>query len=129
MSEKLKTAKILIVDDSIVARMGIKRMLEGEVAAMDEASNGSEALEKLKANSYDCILMDYLMPGLNGMVTLKIIKQKGIQTPVIIISANQQEATIAKFYEIGVDMMMKKHVQKQELIANIEKVLSSRESK
>lgn len=129
MSEKLKSAKILIVDDSIVARMGIKRMLEGEVASMDEASNGSEALEKLKANTYDCILMDYLMPGLNGMVTLKIIKQKGIQTPVIIISANQQEATIAKFYEIGVDMMMKKHVQKHELISNIEQVLSSREAK
>lgn len=122
---ELKNANLLIVDDSLVARMAVKRMLEAEVGTIAEASSGTVAIELLKKKAFDCILMDYLMPGLNGMTTLKIIREMQIKTPVVIISANQQEAVIAKFNEMKVSAILKKHVNKQELLDALENALKN----
>jgi len=120
-----KDKKLLIVDDSVVARMGIKRMIESEFQTITEASTGAEAIDILSKDSYDLILMDYLMPGLNGLVTLKIIREKGNSTPIIIISANQQESILSKFKELGIDYILRKHVNKRDLIDAINQAFNS----
>lgn len=120
-----KNAKLLIIDDSIVARMAIVKMLGNKVSSITEASNGSAAVEMLKKESFDCILMDYLMPGLNGLTTLKIIREMGINTPIIIISANQQESVLSKFKEYNVTAILKKHVNSDELFEALCKALSN----
>lgn len=120
-----KNAKLLIIDDSIVARMAIVKMLGNKVSSITEASNGSAAVEMLKKESFDCILMDYLMPGLNGLTTLKIIREMGINTPIIIISANQQESVLSKFKEYNVTAILKKHVNSDELFDALCKALSN----
>ncbi len=124
MDSILKTKKLLIVDDSIVARMGIKRLINNEFKEIVEASTGAEAIDLVSKQTFDLILMDYLMPGLNGLVTLKIIRERGYTTPVIIISANQQESVISKFKEMGIDSVLRKHVNKRELIEAICKELN-----
>jgi CheY-like chemotaxis protein len=84
--------KILIVDDSIVARMAIKKILSKKFTSIKEVSSGTEAINLLKNEQFDCILVDYLMPGINGITTIKILREIGINTPIIVISANQQKS-------------------------------------
>ncbi len=122
----IKKAKILMVDDSVVARMAVKKMLLGEVGTIEEAASGTLALDMLDKSIYDCVLMDYLMPGLNGMTVLKIIRERKNFTPVVIISANQQENILNKFYELKVSAVLKKHVNKTELIAAIGLAINSK---
>ncbi len=117
--------KILIVDDSIVARMAIRKILSKKFTSVKEVSSGTEAVSLLKNEQFDCILVDYLMPGINGITTIKILREMGINTPIIVISANQQKSILDKFYELGVVAVLKKQVAEQELFDAIEKAFSS----
>ena len=92
--------KILIVDDSAISRMGVKKMLADRDYIIEEGKNGIEAIDIIESFSPDLMIMDYLMPEMNGLIALKIIRSKGNNTPVIIISANQQDATKIKFQEL-----------------------------
>jgi two-component system chemotaxis response regulator CheY len=73
--------KLLIVDDSKAMRMIVRRALrQANIVehSVDEAANGEEALEKLKAGSYDLVLADWNMPQMNGIDLLKAVKSAGI---------------------------------------------------
>lgn len=115
MESAQRKSKVLIVDDSVIARMGVKKMIHDRNFDIIEGTNGLEAIEQVTKHTPDLILMDYLMPQMNGLIALKIIRGKGIKTPVIIISANQQDATITKFQELGITGIIKKHPDKNEL--------------
>lgn len=118
-----KDKKILIVDDSVVARMAIKKIISKKFTSISEASSGSEAIELLKNEKFDCLLVDYLMPGINGITTIKIIREMGLTTPIIVISANQQKTILDKFFELGVVAVLKKQVSEDELLNAIDKAI------
>ena len=118
-----KDKKILIVDDSVVARMAIKKIILKKFTSISEASSGSEAIELLKNEKFDCLLVDYLMPGINGITTIKIIREMGLTTPIIVISANQQKTILDKFFELGVVAVLKKQVSEDELLNAIDKAI------
>ena len=121
--------KILIVDDSAIARMGVKKMLVDRDYIIEEGISGIEAIDKIESFRPDLLIMDYLMPEMNGLIALKIIRSKGDNTPVIIISANQQDATKIKFQELGIIGLIKKHPNKEELLSLIDSVLTNGEAK
>ncbi len=118
-----KDKKILIVDDSVFARMAIKKIISKKFTSISEASSGSEAIELLKNEKFDCLLVDYLMPGINGITTIKIIREMGLTTPIIVISANQQKTILDKFFELGVVAVLKKQVSEDELLNAIDKAI------
>jgi len=118
-----KDKKILIVDDSVVARMAIKKIISKKFTSISEASSGSEVIELLKNEKFDCLLVDYLMPGINGITTIKIIREMGLTTPIIVISANQQKTILDKFFELGVVAVLKKQVSEAELLNAIDKAI------
>jgi len=118
-----KDKKILIVDDSVFARMAIKKIISKKFTSISEASSGSEAIELLKNEKLDCLLVDYLMPGINGITTIKIIREMGLTTPIIVISANQQKTILDKFFELGVVAVLKKQVSEAELLNAIDKAI------
>jgi len=118
-----KDKKILIVDDSVFARMAIKKIISKKFTSISEASSGSEAIELLKNEKFDCLLVDYLMPGINGITTIKIIREMGLTTPIIVISANQQKTILDKFFELGVVAVLKKQVSEAELLNAIDKAI------
>lgn len=114
--------KILIVDDEPLIREVIKEYCTLENYEVLEAENGIEALEKIKTNDIDIIVLDIMMPKLDGFSTLKEIKQiKNI--PVILLSARKEEFDKLMGFDLGSDDYMTKPFSPKELIARIKAIL------
>lgn len=97
------TGSILVVDDTITIRKSLAFALKKAGHQVSEASNGAEALAKIKAHSFDLVLLDVEMPHLNGYEVLQQLKQDDTLThlPVIVISANEQQASAVRCIELG----------------------------
>ena len=97
-------AKILVVDDVITNRMVIKGLLKQTLVNIDMAQTGFECLNKCKETKYDIILMDHLMPEMDGVETFKkLSSEEGLNssTPVIILTANAMEGARESFINEG----------------------------
>ncbi len=79
--------KILVVDDEEGLRLLYKEELEDEGALVTLAASGAEALERLEEDSFDLILLDIKMPGMDGVEVLRRIKEKWSDVPVILCTA------------------------------------------
>jgi len=97
--------RILVIEDSVIAQVVIKKQLMNFGSGVDVASNGVEALEKTEKNTYDLILMDIgLGTGLNGFELSTMIKQQeGLNknTPIIAVSAHGEMEFNHKALEVG----------------------------
>ena len=80
--------KILIVDDEKAIRRTLKEILEYEKYDIEEAEDGEIGLEKIEKNNYDVIILDVKMPKKDGIEVLTEMQQKGIETPVIVLSGH-----------------------------------------
>ena len=80
--------KILIVDDEKAIRRTLKEILEYEKYDIDEAEDGEIGLEKIEKNNYDVVILDVKMPKKDGLEVLTDMQQKGIDTPVIVLSGH-----------------------------------------
>ena len=87
--EGIKEIRILVVEDIALNQLLMRTLLEDFGFSMDIASNGKIAIEKLKANSYDIILMDLQMPEMNGFEATEYIRNKmNSQIPIIALTAD-----------------------------------------
>lgn len=116
-------AKILIVDDEVNIREVIAEYIREFGFVADTASNGEEAIEKVRQFSYDLIIMDLMMPVLDGFSATKAIKAIK-DVPVIILSARFEEADKLYCFELGVDDYIVKPFSFKELVARIKSVLN-----
>ena len=113
---------ILVCDDEKLIRDLIKEYIENEGYKCDEASDGEEAVEMVESNDYDLIIMDIMMPGMDGMTAVKEIKVfKDI--PVIMLSARKEEYDKLQGFDLGIDDYVTKPFSPKELIARIKAVL------
>lgn len=113
--------KLLIVDDEELIRNVIKEYALLEGYKVDEAKDGEEAIQKNIANNYDVIIMDIMMPNVDGFTAVKEIKQlKDI--PVIMLSARSEEYDKLSGFNIGIDDYVTKPFSPKELIARIKAV-------
>ena len=116
-------AHILIVDDEINIRKVVREYAEFEGYEVTEAENGMEAVNLCHDNDYDLIIMDVMMPRLDGYSACKEIhKTKNI--PVIMLSARGEEYDKLFGFELGIDDYVVKPFSPKELIARINAVLS-----
>ena len=115
-------SRILIVDDEINIRRVVKEYAEFEGYEVDEAANGMEAVELVKNNDYDLIVMDIMMPKLDGFSTCKEIK-KYKSIPVIMLSARGEEYDKLFGFELGIDDYVVKPFSPKELMARIKAVI------
>lgn len=81
-------ARILIVDDSPENLEVMQVLLKHTLVHIDTARSGAQCLAAAERTAYDLILLDYMMPGLDGLQTLKLLREKGIQTPVVAVTAH-----------------------------------------
>ncbi len=115
-------SKLLIVDDEVNIRAVVREYAEFEEYEVDEAANGMEAVEKCKSNNYDLIIMDVMMPKLDGYSASKEIK-KHKNIPIIMLSARGEEYDKLFGFEIGVDDYVVKPFSPKELMARVKAVL------
>lgn len=115
--------KILIVDDEEMIREVIKEYSEDAGYQTDEAENGKIALEKINKNTYDLLILDIMMPEMDGFTVLKNIpKEKMI--PTIVLSARGEEYDKLNGFDLGIDDYLTKPFSPKELIARIKAVLN-----
>lgn len=114
--------KILIVDDEILIRKVIKEYCILENYEVVEAENGIDAIEKIKHDNIDLIVLDVMMPKLDGLSAFKEIKKiKNI--PTIVLSARSEEFDKLTCFELGIDDYVTKPFSPKELMARIKAVL------
>lgn len=120
--------KVLIVDDEEMIRNVLKEYVEFEGNQAFEASDGMEAVKMCKDNDYDVILMDVMMPRLDGFSTVKEIR-KFKDIPVIMLSARGEEYDKLHGFEIGADDYVTKPFSPKEVMARINAVTKRRSQK
>lgn len=115
--------KILIVDDEEMIREVIKEYSLASNYQTDEAENGKVALKKINENTYDLLILDIMMPEMDGFTVLKNIpKEKKI--PTIVLSARGEEYDKLHGFDLGIDDYLTKPFSPKELIARIKAVLN-----
>ena len=114
--------KVLVVDDEQLIRNIIIEYCHNEGYITDEAEDGLDAIEKVKTNDYDIIILDLMMPKLDGYSAYRQIKDiKNI--PTIVLSARSEEADKLLGFDLGVDDYMTKPFSPKELMARIKAIL------
>ena len=111
------SVKIVIADDHSMVREGIKQLLEldGDIEVIGEAKDGIECLNVLSKVTPEVLLLDINMPNMNGLEVLKQIKEKEINTKVIILTVHNEVEYLMKAVEIGIDGYMLKDSDSAEL--------------
>ena len=112
-------ARILIVDDNDMNRVVLRSLMKENKVKIDEAESGEECLKKIAKNYYDIILMDYMMPQMDGKETMKRIKEMkdapGAKAKIIVCTANALVGVRAELLSAGFDDFLSKPVNGKEL--------------
>lgn len=117
--------RILIVDDHSIVRQGLRRILDEtpEIEVVAEASNGVEALKKLRAEKLDVVLLDISMPEKNGFDTLKQIMEGNSGAKVLILSMYPEDQYAVRLMKTGASGYMTKDTAPEQLVEAIRKVV------
>ncbi len=115
--------KILIVDDEQGIRNIIKEYCESNNFETEEAESGKQAIEKIKNNNYDLMILDIMMPEMDGYTLLKELPNDK-KIPTIVLSARIEEYDKLAGFDLGIDDYVTKPFSPKELIARIKAVLN-----
>lgn len=107
--------KILVVDDSSLARRMIRKVLEELGHEVEDVSDGAQALEQYLLNRHDAVILDLLMHGMYGVEVLRKLKELNPQLPVIVSTADIQRTTREMVKDAGAVAMVNKPVSKEQL--------------
>ena len=121
--------KLLIVEDSVIVRKMIRRIIEPRGYLIVEVGRGKEALEKIDTEKPDIVLLDLELPDMSGMDILKQIKRKSIHfhLPVFIISSHTDIETLRNVYKEGASEFLKKPFLAEELLVKIDNWIDRKE--
>jgi len=126
-------AKILIVDDDPDMRLAIASVLKSRHHAVIEACDGYEALRKLKEEKPQLMLLDLLMPGMDGFAVVKELRENQNKeypdVPILVISSIREEASHRRYelelgHELNVDDYIEKPIEPFILLERVDKLLS-----
>ena len=116
-------ALILIIDDSTYMRSMIRSILKKEGHEILEAENGLKGIQMISEHSPDCVLLDIIMPGMDGIKILNTLHERNSKIPVIIITADIQESTRKQCLQLGAFAFINKPPKGEVLVSTIKKVL------
>ena len=117
--------KILLIDDHKLIKIGIKVLLEDneEFNVIDDCSSKKEFLEKITNDSYDLFICDISLPDGTGYDILEVIKEKNINTKVIILSMHEDKSYMKKAFKLGASGYVTKSTAHEEILHAIDKVM------
>lgn len=111
--------RVLYVEDEVRLAEAVVYLLEKGGIKTDHASDGEKGLNLAEKNSYDCIILDIMLPKMSGLEILQTLRSQGDQTPIIMLSALSQVDDKVRALEAGADDYLAKPFKTAELIARI----------
>ena len=118
--------KILWADDEIEHLKPQIQFLEGKGYAIDQVTNGYDAIEKVKENTYDLVFLDEHMPGISGLETLPQIKALKNEVPVVMITKNEEENIMDEAIGSQISDYLIKPVRPNQILLSIKKILDNK---
>ena len=115
--------RVLVVEDEVRQAAALKRGLEAEGFAVDVASNGNDGLWLATEQSFDVIVLDVMLPGLNGFKVCAQLRAKQIWTPVLMLTAKDGELDEAEALDTGADDFLSKPFSYVVLVARLRALL------
>ncbi|WP_148929229.1 response regulator transcription factor [Paenibacillus methanolicus] len=115
--------RILLVDDEKRIRNLLRLYLEKESFLIEEAADGIEAIRKIRANDYQLIVLDLMLPGMNGIEVCRSIREMK-RTPVMMVTAQGDEFGKIKGFEAGADDYVTKPFSPRELVLRVKAILN-----
>ncbi len=116
-------ATVMVADDSWLSRQMIIKILERAGYETAEAIDGRVALEKIEAQPPDLLVLDILMPGLDGFGVLKGLREMHADVPTIVMSASIQETAREKCRELGALCVLNKPPNEEQLLLKVQETL------
>ncbi|HXG29063.1 MAG TPA: two-component system response regulator NarL [Nevskiales bacterium] len=112
---------VLIIDDHPIFRNGISQLIEfgGDFQKIGEAASGAEGIELAKRHKPDLILLDLNMRGMNGIQTLKALKEMDLDSLVIIVTVSNAEEDLVAALRVGADGYLLKDMEPEEFMAKL----------
>ena len=111
--------RVLYVEDATLLAGAVKHNLEKQGITTDLASDGEDGLDQALKDIYDCVILDIMLPKLSGTDILKRMREKNVQTPVIMLSALSEVETKVGHLDKGADDYLAKPFKTAELVARI----------
>lgn len=111
--------RVLYVEDATFLAEAVKHNLEKQGISVDLVNNGEDGLENAMSDIYDCVVLDIMLPKLSGTDILKRMREKNVQTPVIMLSALSEVGTKISHLDHGADDYLAKPFKTAELVARI----------
>ncbi len=115
--------RVLLVEDEAATTDAIRLMLESEGMVIDVAEHGEDGLEIGKLYDYDIIILDLMLPDINGLEVLRRLRDSRIETPVLILSGLGESENKVRGLGIGADDYLTKPFDKKELLARIQAIV------
>ena len=112
--------KVLLVEDSVRLQMSVGRALRKAGYALDVTDNGEDGLWQAEANDYDVIVLDIMLPKLDGLSLLRQLRQKGKGTHVLLLTARDTVEDRVQGLQLGADDYLVKPFALEELLARVE---------
>ena len=117
--------KILLLEDDYLYKVSIKEFLEELDFYVDDFENGDDALNAIFENSYDLLLLDVRVPGMDGFSLVEYVRKEKIDVPIIILTSLTDIKDLSKGYEIGCNDYMRKPFDMIELKFRIEQLIKN----
>lgn len=115
--------RILIVDDELSLLEQLQKILESQCYIVETATDGEEALDKLFETPFDAVILDIMMPKIDGLTVLEEARKAGIDTPVLMLTAKGAVEDRVKGLDLGADDYLAKPFSSDELLARVRVLL------
>ena len=115
--------RILLIEDDVAIARSLKEGLEDEAYAVDVAHDGDEGYRTATADDYDAIILDIMLPSMNGYEVCQALRQDGKRTPILMLTARDAERDIVKGLDTGADDYLAKPFSFEVLLARLRAIL------
>ncbi len=115
--------RILLIEDSAQLADAIREFFRIKGSEVIVEGDGKKGYEQAQREKYDAIILDLMLPSMNGIDILRNLRNKGIETPVIILTAKTQEEDILKGFDAGTDDYLGKPFKMNELLARVNAIV------
>lgn len=119
----MPTARVLLVEDEPGLQLALTDRLAAEGFRVETAGDGNAAIQRATTEPFDVIVLDVMLPGRDGFDVAKTVRQQGVQTPILMLTARTQVVDRVVGLKLGADDYLTKPFEMMELLARIEALL------